>query len=243
MRTALRDSIRDGALILAFVFLPSLLSSQSTQPPPTTALPEDNLSPAEFTTILKEAWTFLKDENDSFTRAVGKKAEFETTAEFEKHTIEARKQYLTKITKFAKDKKFDQRVIGVLLKANLDQYDADNQVYDVSCPNLIDAPYNLPTMSTEIPSNTYVALADSIKKGYRTSSIHLKFSPYFRWQVARDIAQTAKSGEADIFFKVRFKIDLNQASVSKGARFVVIPKQVLFFNQKSNAVYWEQTLR
>jgi hypothetical protein len=243
MRTPLRDLIRDGAFILAFVFLPSLLLSQATQPPPTTALPEDNLSAAEFTTILKEAWTFLKDANDNFTKSIGEKTEFETTAEFEKRTIEARKQYLTKINKFVKDKKFDQRVIGVLLKANLVQYNADDQVYEVSCPNVIEAPYNLPTISTEIPSNTYVALADSIKKAYRTSSIYLKFFPYFRWQVARDIAQSAKNGEADIFFKVRFKLDLDQASVKKGARFVVVPKQVLVCNQKSNAVYWEQTLR
>lgn len=244
MRTLLRDVIRHSALFLTLVLTPSLLSSQSTQAPSATPLPEDNLPPAEFTAIMKEAWTFLKDETDAYTKAVGQKTEFETTAEFEKRSIEARRQYLTKITKYVKDKKFDQRVIGVLLKAKLDKYDADNQIYSVSCPADIEAPYNLPSVSTEVPSNNYVGLADSIKKGYRTSTIHLKFNPYFRWQVARDIAKTAKNGEGDVTFKVRFKIELTgQGESAKGARFVVIPKQVMLMNQKTNTIYWEQTLR
>lgn len=244
MRTLLRDVIRHSALFLTLVLTPSLLSSQSTQAPSATPLPEDNLPPAEFTAIMKEAWTFLKDETDAYSKAVGKKTEFETTAEFEKRSIQARQQYLTKLTKYVKDKKFDQRVIGVLLKAKLDKYDADNQIYSVSCPVDIEAPYNLPAVSTEVPANNYVGLADSIKKGYRTSSVRLKFNPYFRWQVARDIARTTKDAEADVTFKVRFKIEMTgQGESGKGARFVVVPKQVMLMNQRTNAVYWDQTLR
>jgi hypothetical protein len=134
MRTFLRDVIRHTTFLLTLVLIPSLLSSQSTQATPSTPLPEDNLSPADFTTILKEAWTFLKDETDNYAKTVGKKTEFETTAEFEKRTIGARQQYFTKVTKFIKDKKFDQRVIGVILKADLEQYDADNQIYSIACP-------------------------------------------------------------------------------------------------------------
>ena len=134
--------------------------------------------------------------------------------------------------------------MGVLLKASLDQYDADNQIYTVTCPAVIEAPYNLPSITTEIAANPLVALADSISKmGYRTSSIYLKFTPHFRWQVARDIAQAAKNSEADIYFKVRFKIDLSQGTTRKGARFAIVPKQILFVNQKSNTTYWEQTFR
>lgn len=243
MRTLLRDVIRNYTLFIILALIPSLLPSQTTQATPATPLPEDNLSPAEFTVILKEAWTFLKDETDSYAKLVGKKTEFETTAEFEKRSIDARQQYLTKITKFIKDKKLDQRVIGVVLKAGLDQYDADNQIYSITCPSIIDAPYNLPAVSTEVPPNNYVVLSDSIRKGYRTSSIRLKFNPYFKWQVGRDIAKAARNDEATVFFKVRFKIDMAQGETRKGSRFVIVPRQIMLFNQKTNTVYWEQALR
>ncbi len=243
MRTLLRDTIRQIALLITLAVIPSVLSSQTPQPKPATPLPEDNIAPAEFTATLKEAWTFIKDESENYTNAIGRKTEFETTAEFEKRTVVARQQFLAKIAKYAKDKKFDQRVIGVVLKANLKQYDADDQVYNVSCPLVIEAPYNIPAVTTEITQNAYVGLADSIRMGYRTSSIYLKFSPYFRWQVGRDIARAAKEDEANIFFRIRFKIDMNQGESRKGSRFAVLPKQVMLFNQKTNTVYWEQTIR
>jgi hypothetical protein len=243
MRKQLKDTIRQIALLITFVAIPSLLSSQTPQVKPSTPLPEDNIAATEFTAMLKEAWTFIKDESENYTNAIGKKTEFETTAEFEKRSVVARQQYLAKITKYSKDKKFDQRVIGVILKANLNQYDADNQVYSVSCPTVIEAPYNIPTVTTEIPQNAYVGLADSIRMGYRTSSIYLKFNPYFRWQVGRDIARATKDDEANIFFRIRFKVDMNQGESRKGSRFAVLPQQVMLFNQRTNTVYWEQTIR
>jgi hypothetical protein len=244
MRTLLKDVLRHSALFLTLVLTPSLLSSQARQAPSVTPLPEDNLPPAEFTLIMKEAWTFLKDETDAYAKTIAMKGEFETTAEFQKRCIVARQQYLTKLTKYVKDKKFDQRVIGVLLKANLDKYDADHQIYSVSCPADIEAPYNLPSVSTEVPANNYVWLADSIKKGYRTSSIRLKLNPYFRWQVGRDIAKATKNAEADVTFKARFKIEMMAlAEGGKGARFIVVPKQVMLMNQKTNTIYWDQMLR
>ena len=89
MRTFLGDVIRHFALLLTLVLIPSLLSSQSTQATPATPLPEDNLTAADFTIVLKEAWTFLKDETENYTKTLGKKTEFETTAEFEKRTVQA----------------------------------------------------------------------------------------------------------------------------------------------------------
>jgi len=243
MRTILRDTIRQIALLVTFVVIPSLLSSQTPQPKPATPLPEDNIAPAEFTVMLKEAWTFTKDESENYANAIGKKTEFETTAEFEKRSVVARQQYLAKLAKYFKDKKFDQRVIGVVLKADLNQYDADNQVYSVSCPSVIEAPYNIPTVTTEIAQNAYVGLADTIRMGYRTSSIYLKFNPYFRWQVGRDIAKATKDDEANIFFRIRFKVDMSQGEARKGSRFAVSAKQVMLFNQRTNTVYWEQTIR
>lgn len=243
MRTVLSELSQKSALIFLLVLFPSLLLSQTTTPTQATPLPEDNLTPAEFTAIMKEAWSFVKNEYDGYVKNVGTKTEFETTAEFEKRSVEARRQYLMKITKYIKDKKFEQRVMGVLLPASLDQYDADNQSYSVKCPTIIEAPYNLPTIATEIQDNAYVALADSIRKGYRTSSVYLDFNPSFRWQVNREVAQASKNDEANIFFKVRFKLDLTQGDGRKGARFLIVPKQLVFYNQKTNAVYWDQPLR
>ncbi len=243
MRTVLSELSQKSVLLFLLVLLPSVLLSQATAPAQATPLPEDSLSPGEFTAIMKEAWSFVKDEYDTYVKNVGKKTEFETTAEFEKRSVEARRQYLTKITKYIKDKKFDQRVMGVLLNASLDQYDADNQIYTIKCPTVIEAPYNLPAISTEIQSNAYVALADSIRKGYRTSSIYLDFDPSFQWRIGRDVAQAARNDQESVFFKVRFKLDLTQGDGRKGARFLIVPKQVIFYNQRTNAVYWEQTLR
>ena len=243
MRTVLRELSQKSALMFLLVLFPSLLVSQTTTPTQATPLPEDSLSPAEFTAIMKEAWSFVKDEYDGYIKNVGKKTEFETTAEFEKRSVEARRQYLTKISKYIKDKKFDQRVMGVLLPASLDQYDADDQIYSVTCRTVIEAPYNLPTISTEIQDNAYTALADSIRKGYRTSSVYLDLNPAYRWKVNREVAQAAKNDQASIFFKVRFKLDLSQGDGRKGSRFLIVPKQIILYNQKTRAVYWDQPLR
>jgi hypothetical protein len=240
MRTTRKGLFWFASICAAVMLLPSSSRSQQTAANP---LSEDNLSPAEFTAILKEAWTFLKEETDNYQKTIGEKSEFETTTEFEKHIVEARRQYLANIMKYVKDKKLDQRVLGVLLNASLLHYDADNQLYSVSCPTVVDAPYNIPSILTEVPRNSYVALADSIKMGYRTSSIYLKFSPYFRWQVARDVAKAAKDDEKDIYFKVRFKVQMGQGTGTKEARFSVVPQQILLVNQKTNTTYWQQSMR
>lgn len=209
----------------------------------TTAVPEDNLKPEEFTLILKEAWSFLKDETDTLARSVGAKHEFETTSEFEKRAVNARQQYLSKVTRYAKDKKFDTRVIGVLFKAVLIEYNADTRVYSLTSPTLVEAPYNIPHVVTEVPKNPYVALADSITKGYRTSSIYLNFSPHFRWQADRDTARAAKADEAHLYFRVRFKVELQQSGTSGPAKFGILPQRLMLINQRTNSVYWEQALR
>jgi hypothetical protein len=243
MRTVLSELSQKSALFFLLVLFPSLLLSQSTTPTQATPLPEDSLSPGEFTAIMKEAWSYVKDQYDGYSKSVGQKTEFETTAEFEKRTVDARRQFLMKIKQYITDKKFEQRVMGVLLPSSLDRYDADNQIYTVTCPTVIEAPYNLPSIATELQANPYVALADSIRKAYRTTSIYLKFDPSFRWQVARDAAHAAKDDQASIFFKIRFKLDLTQGDGRKGARFLIVPKQIIFYNQKTSAIYWEQTFR
>lgn len=225
-------------VLIVVGILPATLSAQ-TLPPEN----EDALMPNDFTAILKEAWSYLKDETKAYLDTVKQKSEFETTAEFEKRIANSKQQYLNAVFKYYKEKKFDQKVFGVLFKAQLKTYDADNQWYMVECPTIVEAPYNIPTVQTEIPSNPYVALADSITRGYRTSSIYLKFNPYFRWQVPRDVAQKAKAEEASVYFKVRFAVDFVQEDIGAQARFTITPKHIQLLNQQSKLTYWEQSLR
>jgi hypothetical protein len=122
-------SIWTRVLVVGIVLsLSSLLLAQ--QAAHQEARTEDNLQPDEFTDIIKEAWTFLKDETQALLNATAKKTEFETSQEFEKRVAELRKQYLAKTTKFFKDKKYDQREFGVLFKANLVSTDLEHHRRD-----------------------------------------------------------------------------------------------------------------
>jgi hypothetical protein len=240
MRTTRKGLLWLTSICAALMLLPSPSRSQQTAASP---LSEDNLSPSEFSAILKEAWTFLKEETDNYKKTIRERLEFETTAEFAKRIVQARQRYLANIMKYVKDKKFDQRVLGVLVRASLVHYDADNEIYAVTCPTVLDAPYNIPSILTDVPNNPYVALADSVKMGYRTSSIYLKFTPSFRWRVGRDVAKAAKADEGDVFFKLRFKVQMGQGDGKREARFSIAPQQILFINQKTNTTYWQQSLR
>lgn len=224
-----------GALILGGLTTP--LRAQTPQP---TA--EDNLTGDEFAAILKEAWVFLKDETDSLLKRIEKKEEFETSGEFERRVIDTRQRYIASTQRFQREKKFHERVFGVLLKAKLQNYDADQQVYFVRCDTSIQAPYNIPSLKTTIPRNPYVGLIDTIRGGYRVSVIYLKFSPAFRWQVGRDAARIAKLEEEDLFFKVRFRIDAAQETFKKEAYLTIIPSHIMLFNRKTNTIHWEQKL-
>ena len=87
------------------------------------------------------------------------------------YATDSRRQYIAKVMKYSRDQKLDQREFSVLFKATLGTYDADKEMYPISSPTVVDAPYNIPTVQCVIRKNPYVALADSIRKGYRTSVI------------------------------------------------------------------------
>jgi hypothetical protein len=225
------------SLLLSVLVVAPTTTAQTTQP----LGQEDSMAPEEFTAILKEAWGFLFDETDSLVKAIEKKGEFETTPEFERRVADRRRQYIMRTQRYAQEKKFNERIFGVLLKAKLVSYDADAQVYLVRCDTTIEAPYNVPTVRTMIPSNPYVALNDTIIAGYRTSTIFLKFKP-FRWQIARDAARAAKADEAELFFKVRFRIEMAQNAFKSEATFSILPVHIMLLNTRTNTIYWEQKL-
>ena len=137
----------------------------------------------------------------------------------------------------------DQREFSVLFKASLGVYDADKEMYPLSSPTVVDAPYDIPTVQCVIRKNPYVALADSVRKGYRTSSLFVDLPKGNKWQVSRDLARAAKVDEDQIYFRVKLNIDIEKTDVKNQAVLELVPKQLALVNNKTNLVYWTVSIR
>lgn len=224
--------------VLMVMSLP-LLAQQVPHP---EERPEDNLKPEEFTNIVKEAWIFLKDETEALLNASAKKTEFETTQEFEQRVADLRRQYLGKVTRYYKEKKFDQREFGVLFKADLVSYDADTQTYTLTSKTVVEIPYDIPWLQVNLDDNPLVALADSIARGYRSTSMYLKMNPPLRFEVPRDLAKSVKADEGDLYFRVRLTLNTLQENFKNEAVITMYANSIQLFNRRTNLIYWEQRL-
>ena len=225
---------------LAF-FVPAGLTAQ--QPEPSSGPQEETMMPQDFTNLLKEVWSFLKAETDSYLASIASKGQFETAREFERRVTDSRQQALSKIVKYSRDQKLDQRMIAVLFKASLGSYDADKSVFPISSTTVIDAPYNIPTVQCQIRRNPYVHLADSIRSGYRTSSLFIRLPKGHRWQVGRDLARTAKAEEEDVYFRVKFMVNIENSDLRKHAILEFVPKELALVNNATNKVFWAIPVR
>lgn len=236
MRTS-KSMFRIGAFAVAAVLVVlsfSFAQDQQKSSPGT----DENLMPEQYTDILKQVWSTLKQEMDSYQASIAKREEFETTAEFDRRVTDAKRQYLDKIVKYSRDQKLDQRVFSVLFKASLGEYDADKQMFDLTSPTVVDAPYNIPSVQCVIRKNPYVALADSIRKGYRTSSLFVKLPKGNKWKVSRDVAREAKADEASIYFRVKMMVNIERPDVKDQANLELVPKELALYNNKTSKVYW-----
>jgi hypothetical protein len=204
---------------------------------------DDNLSPESFSILLKDEWVYLRDAIDQLNKETEKRGEFETTPEFQARAARAKQLFLDKLNGRIKETKLDRRLFGVWFKATLVSYDADAGVYSVSCATTVEAPYDIPTVECFIPDNPYVEKADSIRGGYRTSSLRLKFNPDFKWTVARNDAMTAKSNEPNIYFKVHFEVNVKQEDFSTQALLKIIPKDITLINQVNKFMYWKEEIK
>ena len=223
---------------VALILMLPLLGQQTQQ----MERPEDNLSPADFTDIIKGAWTFLKDETDALLNSTAKKTEFETSQEFQQRVSQTRKEYLAKVVKFSQDKKFEQREFGILFKADLISYDADNRTYRVTSKTTVEIPYDIPWLDVSLDENPLVSLADSIARGYRSTSMYLKMTPALRYEVPMDLARSVKSGEDQLYFRVRLTMNMIQEDFRNEARLSMTAYHIQLFNRATNVVYWEQNL-
>jgi hypothetical protein len=226
------------AIILALSGSSVVLAQQN---PPSPS--EEPMTSEEFTNYLKTIWSFLKAETETYQSAVGTKTEFETTKEFEERSVNRRQQYLANIVKYSKDQKLKQRNIALSFKAVLVRYDADKKIYALQSATVIDAPYNIPTVRCVVPKNPYLALADSIRAGYRTSVLYLNIAPEYRWQVSRDVAQAAKQTEADVFFKATVTVDIESNDGKSEAKLYIVPKEFSLINKGTNQVYLSRKLQ
>jgi hypothetical protein len=233
------QKIRIGVLILGATGLLASTTPAQERAKDST----DVMIPEQFTETLKQVWTMLKNEMDTYLESIQSKDEFETAPEFERRVTDTRRQYIAKVIKYSRDQKLDKREFSVLFKASLGVYDADMEMYPLSSPTVVDAPYNIPAVQCVIRKNPYVALADSIRQGYRTSSLFVNLPKGNKWQVSRDLARAAKVDEDQIFFRVKMTIDIEKADVVKQAILELVPKQLALINNRTNQVFWAIPIR
>jgi hypothetical protein len=217
----------------------SLLLTQVQQP----VYQDENTSPESFTILLKNEWAYLRDAVDQLKNETENRGEFETTPEFQTRVKHSRDSLQSKLNAHLKETKLDHRVFGIWFKAILVSYNADAEIYSVKCTSTVEAPYGIPTVDCLVQPNPFIGLADSIRGGYRTSSIFVKFDQYFEWKVGRNEAKSAKANEANVFFKVHFVVNLTQeASVIHG-HLEIIPKDIALINRNNNYVYWKEEIK
>lgn len=238
MHTLLRFFI---GLLFAVVVL--MASSEPMNAQQQAFNPDDNLMAEDFTKILKDEWSYLKEATDEYLEVTAKKTEFETSKEYDLRVARSKAAYIAKVNAHIKDKKLDTRVFTVILKASLLSYNADLQQYLIAGAGFIEAPYDIPTLRCIVPPNKFVVLADSINRGFRSSSLRIQLPTDYRWKVGRDEARAAKSEEQNVYFRVRFVIDVRQEDMVKEARLRMIPKEIAMVNVSTQKVYWTEQVK
>lgn len=236
----MKTSTRWFWLLVSFLLLSSSSPLSAQQFSPTEDL---NMTPEKTTEVLKTHWTFLRDVTEQFFKSIEKRGEFETSEEFLTRVEREKIAYNAKIEVHIKDNKINKRMFGILLKANLSSFDANAGVYDVTCLTSVELPYDIPQLFCTLPPSSLVELKDTTQGGYRMSKLFLKFDPAFKWTVDRKVALEAKANEANMYFKLRFVLDLTQKNITDKALIRIIPVDVRLVDQNLRKQYWLQTLR
>ena len=221
-------------------FIPTILLMAQTQQ---AVYQDEDTPPESFTILLKDEWAYLRDAIDQLKKETENKGEFETTREFQTRVMRSHDSLQNRLNTHMRETRLDRRVFGLWFKAELGEYNADAEIYLVKCSATIEAPYSIPAVDCIVPANSYLDLADSIVGGYRTSSIFMKFNPYYEWKVGRDEAQKAKSNQNKLFFKVHFIVTLTQEGSAIHGQLKIIPKDIALMNRANNYVYWKEEIQ
>jgi hypothetical protein len=204
---------------------------------------EESLRAEDFTKILKDEWSFLKDRTDEFLAASAKRTEFETTKEYGDRVAGVKAALVNKVSNHIREMKLDRRIFLVYFKTSLIAYNADLQQYQISGGSTIEAPYDIPSLKCVVPPNPYLVIADSVVRGFRSSALRIQLPPDYRWKVARDEARMAKGEEPSLFFRVRFVLDLRQDDMVKQAKLRIIPLDIAMMNTMSKKIYWTDQIK
>jgi hypothetical protein len=226
-------------LLVCGFFAANTLFAQTQQ----AVYQDEDTPPESFTIMLKDEWAYLRDAVAQLKTETETKGEFETTREFQTRVARMHDSLQNKLDTHLRDTRLDRRVFGLWFKADIGTYNADAESYQVKCATMIEAPYSIPSVDCVIPLNPYVDLADSIRGGYRTSSIFMKFAPAFEWKIGRNDAQAAKDNQANIYFKVHFIVRLAQEGSTIHGQLKIIPKDIALVNRFNNTAYWKEELQ
>lgn len=237
MRKLLLSAI--GLLVVSLIPQVMLGQVESQQP----INPDEYMKGEDFTKILKDEWSYLKDEIDEYIKATKSKSEFETSKQYADRIARTKAALVAKINSHIQEKKYDKRVFGVLFKATLVSYDADKQQYLIACESTVEAPYDIPTVECVVPKNQFVVLTDSVNRGFRTSALRIRIPHNYRWSVPAEEAKAARNDEANIYYQVRFVLDFHQEDMAKRATIRIIPTQISMLNIASHKVYWIVDMR
>lgn len=227
--------------LLVACLIPGVLVGQEAAQQ--TLNPDEYMKGEDFTKILKDEWSYLKDATDEYLAATKSKSEFETSKEYADRIARTKAVYVAKINSHIQEKKFDKRVFGVLFKASLVSYNADLQQYLITSSESVEAPYDIPTLQCIVPKNPFVALTDSVNRGFRTSALRVRIPQNYRWSVSIDEAKAAKGDEGNIYYQVRFVLDLRQDDMTKQAKLRIIPTQISMLNLSSHKIYWSLDIK
>ncbi|MBM4169176.1 MAG: hypothetical protein FJ215_08485 [Ignavibacteria bacterium] len=236
-----RPIIRLLIFILAITISAPVVAQQPGEKPAADPGTEE-IMPENFTLLLKQAWSFLKSESEKYVSQSESKSEFETKADFDERLASFRRQYHTNVAKYVKDQKLDQRTFVLRFKAQLDKYTVETETYTIRASETLEAPYNIPTVQCSVSPNPFVALADSVRQGYRISSLHLNFRPALTLRMSKDVAASAKSDQDGVFFRIHLQVSLDSSKDPAQSRLVLVPKRILLINTKAAKTYWEQAL-
>lgn len=227
-------------LCLALLFFTVSLHSQSILE---THDPNTTLSDVQCYDLIKTIWDGVKKISEDHQMTISVKSEFESTADFNNRVRKAKDQYINKVNKFYQENKLSDKVFSVWMKAELVQYDADNQVYSVKSPTQILVQPKKKEIAVICPSNKYVTISEVNRKGYRFANLRLNTEPEFSWYVNKQTAQSAKEKEHVMFFKVTFKFGIDIAASDNQILMQIIPTKIALMDHQENFTYWSEDIR
>jgi hypothetical protein len=200
------------------------------------------LTPEVATDLIKIVWDETKLLAEEYVSEKKSKSEFETTSAFQARLQRTREKFIAKIRKFSNETKFNTRVMSIIFKAELAQYDADKETYSIKSTQVVNVPPSKEDMKVMCIENNFIAVSGKNELGYRRALLGLKMKPDFTWYVNNQVAQTAKQKEANLFFRLWFKFAIDVTNPD----FMIIqivPAKISLVDQVENFTYWTEEIQ